>query len=459
MDNEDKRSANECVDQLDEAGSSGSQPQPQEKKEKPPVSAGSRSSSRRGSKESSLVKPGSSKDKAEKAKPGKPKPANVKDKVVDTSKQTVTSQNGGGHGPNGDTDILNKLLHKMDDLANLWRPNTSVQGNSRPTTVTVPRSTHVLSENSDSDQDVMHRDSPRDRDHVRVCREEGEIDIDYDMDWADPFDGLERKRHGSASSGGGDSGPEDADFSAVLEDLQRFYSVEEETGQDIEKKFATIINAGTRSVPNESSLEKTVNDSRYRRPGNCYNLTTPKVNEFVWNKLRRESRFRDLSLQKIQSILLKGLTPSVLVVNALNGTLKNKPKLAEKDFVKFAGDTIRLISSAFVMLCHTRRELIKPDLHFNLQKLCGKNQQISTEWLFGDDILKTVKDIQEESKLGPKQSYHSYGFKNSKFRRPQNSYVPAKSDKGKGLASWNKRRGSDASAGYKKPFLKQGTRR
>ena len=53
----------------------------------------------------------------------------------------------------------------------------------------------------------------------------------------------------------------------------------------------------------------------------------------------------------------------------------------------------KILSSAFVYDCKIRRDVIKCDLTDSYTKVCSWDVAISPEWLFGDDMVKSVKDI------------------------------------------------------------------
>ena len=50
-------------------------------------------------------------------------------------------------------------------------------------------------------------------------------------------------------------------------------------------------------------------------------------------------------------------------------------------------------------LNNKHRECIKPELHQDYRPLCSLSNPVTT-WLFGDDLLKQVKDMTEVNKVG-----------------------------------------------------------
>jgi len=64
-------------------------------------------------------------------------------------------------------------------------------------------------------------------------------------------------------------------------------------------------------------------------------------------------------------------------------------------------DAIVLFGHANYQNSMVRRDLVKPELKKEFGFLCNHNIP-NTGWLFGDDVSKTVKEIEDSSKMGHK---------------------------------------------------------
>lgn len=64
-------------------------------------------------------------------------------------------------------------------------------------------------------------------------------------------------------------------------------------------------------------------------------------------------------------------------------------------------ESLALLGHANRQLCMLRRESMKPDMKGEYTHLCSHNLKY-TDYLFGDDVPKTVKDITESSKISNK---------------------------------------------------------
>lgn len=71
-------------------------------------------------------------------------------------------------------------------------------------------------------------------------------------------------------------------------------------------------------------------------------------------------------------------------------------------------DSLALLGHANRQMNMTRRDLIKPELRYEYLHLCAQSVPY-TAWLFGDDISKTAKEIEDCSKIGHKLQYSNRG--------------------------------------------------
>ena len=63
------------------------------------------------------------------------------------------------------------------------------------------------------------------------------------------------------------------------------------------------------------------------------------------------------------------------------------------------------------------RKTVKPELHQDYRTLCSLSNPV-TEWLFGDDLSKKVKDMTEVIKVGQHVS-HGHQFGKSRYNVPR----------------------------------------
>ncbi|XP_041459298.1 uncharacterized protein LOC121410955 [Lytechinus variegatus] len=134
---------------------------------------------------------------------------------------------------------------------------------------------------------------------------------------------------------------------------------------------------------------------KYMRPANSTHLLVPRVNPLVWDNLRPHARTLDMKIQRCQRPLVKGIT-------ALMNSLKDVPELNETQ-----QDAVALLGNAHFELNQLRKNFIKPELHPRYTYLCKPSVK-TTQWLFGDELSRTIKEMDEEQKAVGVMRKHRY---------------------------------------------------
>ena len=157
----------------------------------------------------------------------------------------------------------------------------------------------------------------------------------------------------------------------------------------------------------------------YEIPVNCAELRVPKVNATIWKSVSSKTRSYDLKMERIQKCLVKGLI--ALTKNMDNPTAPQQ-------------DALACLASGFFESNMLRREMIKPELNPKYAHLC-KPSIIVTEQLFGDDLSRQIKDLDEAQKATgqmmkqrmpffKKQRYNPYGNFRGRGRGRGNIRMP-----------------------------------
>ncbi|XP_030837256.1 uncharacterized protein LOC105445490 [Strongylocentrotus purpuratus] len=138
---------------------------------------------------------------------------------------------------------------------------------------------------------------------------------------------------------------------------------------------------------NEDKLEENVLEEaggKYPPPSNCTPLCCPKVNAAIWENLSSHTRSRDLKLQRIQKPLTRGLTAFIQT-------------LSPDSLSETQQDALALLCNTNFEINCLRKDQIKPDLNAKYSHLCKPATPVS-QYLFGDDLTKRVKDLTEQQK-------------------------------------------------------------
>ena len=170
------------------------------------------------------------------------------------------------------------------------------------------------------------------------------------------------------------------------------------TGKPLKTDLGSSIDYMLTHKLDDKSLEDTA--EKYITPDNCEALSVPKVNLTIWENLKSTTRAKDARLQKVQKALMRGITA---FARSVDGTQLSDTQQ----------DALALLSSANYELNCVRKEFIRPEINPKYAHLCKASTHTS-KLLFGDDLSKQVKELQEEQKAavgvvrtGPKFQYRS----------------------------------------------------
>lgn len=226
------------------------------------------------------------------------------------------------------------------------------------------------------------------------------------------------------------SKPQKEDEDELLQELAKLYESEGAVTDPINGKLAPLI-------------DKMLKTSLVcNRPENCENLTGTKVNPEIWSKIKANTRSKDLKMQKLETSLIKSMLLIVQLADKLLD-LKSNAKTASNtevcDFLALALYSLILMGYSVNEVNLKRRDLIKPDLNDQFRQLCGTQTPIS-KLLFGDDLPKSVKEINEINRVGQRVSSktNSSYSKHSYHKRDRPSSSQGKSFLYKNHVHWKR---------------------
>jgi hypothetical protein len=186
-----------------------------------------------------------------------------------------------------------------------------------------------------------------------------------------------------------------------------------DTGPPINAELAALIEKMITTPAKEDDNDK-VKDT-LKRPENCKNLVTPRVNEEIWKikQFKDTQRTPDLRLQAVQKKLLPGL---IQVINVTNTLYESSDGLSREEVTDCLDKLLKGLASltAGSQEVNNRRKdhwrSIVPSKYTNL---CSYSTPVTTN-LFGDEVTKTMKDLKEaDSLFSAGYSRSSYGGYNS----------------------------------------------
>lgn len=120
---------------------------------------------------------------------------------------------------------------------------------------------------------------------------------------------------------------------------------------------------------------------------------------------------KNRKMQSIETSVIKAFITLAKVADklaVLEKELDDSQKQKLEKIVDECNDSLALLGHANRQMDMTRRNLIKPELRYEYLHLCAQSVPY-TAWLFGDDISKTAKEIEDCSKIGHKLQYNNRG--------------------------------------------------
>ena len=273
--------------------------------------------------------------------------------------------------PPGVTPEISKFIKRAILEASQSLPSTSKQGSEY---------FESIKPNPDDDSAVME---PADLSGGYSVVEDGEV-VSPQCDFDDIVSNIFREHK-----------PEENQFDDILDGVVLDLEIDKK-GPGLSAKVAEVIGKMLKNKMSEDKIKEKA--QKYLRPENCELLQSTRVNQLIWGKLRPTTRNRDVKLQKVQTLIIKGM----IALGQGAQHILDAPGI-DKSTVHEIFDALALMAQGNLELNLTRRELIKPDLHKDYQNLCCSDVPI-TSMLFGDDITKHLKELSETSKLGSKMS-------------------------------------------------------
>lgn len=135
---------------------------------------------------------------------------------------------------------------------------------------------------------------------------------------------------------------------------------------------------------------------KYKRPENCEDIKATKVNPEIWNQLNPNKRKVDLQLSNMQQVVRKATFGTLQTTNVL---LQNASGSTNSNLIIQSVDVVALLGHVNTQLAQFRREQIKPALKQEYSTICTAEVPLTSQYLFGDELAKQLRDAKESSKI------------------------------------------------------------
>ena len=198
-------------------------------------------------------------------------------------------------------------------------------------------------------------------------------------------------------------------------ELSRQFKSQETTCPDVEEGLAETVTAMFRNGIEDDKYAEMIRDEKNPRPGNCDGLVTVKMNPLVMDAMSTAAKANDRRLMYINTSVVKAATILVKTVNKMSEMESENP--VYKEFVDNCFSSLALLGHANRQIQWARRDIVKPELKDEYAHLCNHTLPY-TSFLFGDDVSKAAKEIEDTAKISNKinRNYRG-GYRGRPFTR------------------------------------------
>ena len=186
-----------------------------------------------------------------------------------------------------------------------------------------------------------------------------------------------------------DAAKRPAEESDVFSRYLKKFKKTDEVDKDINPMLADVVNNAFREGMSDDTYNELI--KLIHRPGNCVTLKETRENQGVWSVLKSTTQTEDSKLRGIQNAIVKATINVAKILDAGAMTF-------DSTILDLGADAIGILGQANRWLNIRRRDLHKKDMDPKLHYLCSSSVEF-TDQLYGDSIVKDIKDAQEINKI------------------------------------------------------------
>ena len=200
--------------------------------------------------------------------------------------------------------------------------------------------------------------------------------------------------------------------------LAKRFKGQEVTDKDLDSVLSSNITDLFRKGMEEEQYNELLKDDKLSRPPNCEGLSVVKCNQLVWDLISPNAHTTDKKLQNIEISVVKSAT---ILAKMVDKTAKIEKQIKEKEsddisyIIDHSNDAIALLGHANRQINLLRKDLLRPEHKNEYSHLCNHTVPYTCQ-LFGDDVSKAAKEIEDAAEIGNKMQYGQYrgGFRGSR---------------------------------------------
>ncbi|XP_045131599.1 uncharacterized protein LOC123516406 isoform X3 [Portunus trituberculatus] len=187
----------------------------------------------------------------------------------------------------------------------------------------------------------------------------------------------------------------DVAFQKALEEFAGHFHGEEELGDALSERLASILDVSLRRRPSSDSVKATY--EKIKLPNNMLNLKVPVTNSAITKAMSVQGKLVDTRLSLTNGLLAKALVPIARCISDM-GERNVQPITCYLDGLN---NSLRFLTSAVNYVIQLRKEVARFNVHDSaLEELCKWECEVGRDDLFPFDVVKKCEDIHKSRKLG-----------------------------------------------------------
>jgi hypothetical protein len=215
-----------------------------------------------------------------------------------------------------------------------------------------------------------------------LYNEDGEDDyVDYDDD-------CSGQNEQSVISSGKRKADDEKPLSRFLSMSKRF-KIKEVCSDDVDQTLVENVTDLFHNGMDEEHYNELTKDDVNGRPDNCTGLTVVRTNQLVWDLIAPSTQQIDKKLQYIEKSVIMA---AIIMTRTVNDMAKEE-SCGNSQWIDNCNDSLALLGHCNRQINLLRRDLIKPYLCWDYVHLCAHSLPY-TNFLFGDDVSKSAKEIE-----------------------------------------------------------------
>ena len=176
---------------------------------------------------------------------------------------------------------------------------------------------------------------------------------------------------------------------SVFKNISEKFNPKEMVDSNINDELAMFVNSAFREGISDEKQTELVKE--IHRPSNCNALVKTTVNQPIWRFLKPQTQTDDVKMQGIQNNVIKAAINFTKILNICGETMG-------QNMVELGTNALALLGQSNKQINNKRKEFHKSDLDVKYHYLSSSILPY-TDKLYGDDVNKNIKDIQDMNRL------------------------------------------------------------